>query len=100
MGVDFTKNRLPRGEYEHCIFDTCNFSDGYLDGLDFMECTFADCNLSAANIAHTTFKEVGFIRCKMLGVHFETCNPFLLDFSFTDCRMNFSSFTGMELKTQ
>ncbi|MFT6794996.1 MAG: fluoroquinolone resistance protein [Maribacter sp.] len=99
-GIDFTVKRLPRAEYEQCIFDTCNFSDGYLDGQNFMECTFTDCNLSNANIANTTFKEVGFQHSKMMGLRFETCNSFLMDFTFLDCHLNMSSFTGLELKNQ
>ncbi len=30
-GQDYTKTRLPKAEYENCIFEGCNFSDGYLD---------------------------------------------------------------------
>ncbi len=99
-GIDFTVKRIPRAEYENCIFDTCNFSNGFLDGQNFMECTFTDCNLSNTNITNTIFKEVNFQHCKMIGLRFDTCNPFLIDFTFLDCRLDMSSFVGMELKKQ
>jgi fluoroquinolone resistance protein len=99
-GIDFTAKRLPRAEYEKCVFDTCNFCDGYLDGQNFMECTFTGCNLSNTNIANTTFKEVSFQHSKMMGLKFETCNTFLMDFTFLDCYLNMSSFTGLEIKNQ
>ncbi|WP_298484927.1 pentapeptide repeat-containing protein [uncultured Maribacter sp.] len=81
---DYTTNRLPRAEYENCIFKECNFENGLLDGQNFMECTFIKCNFSATNITNTIFKEVSFTTCKMLGVTFETCNTFLIDFTFNN----------------
>lgn len=99
-GEDFTQNRLPRAEYENCTFNSCNFENSLLDGQNFMECTFIDCNLSSTNITHTIFKEVSFIKSKMLGLKFESCNTFLIDFTFETCVLNFSSFYGLTLKKQ
>lgn len=99
-GVDFTKTRLPKAEYENCVFEGCDFSNGYLDNQNFMECTFLDCNLSNANITHTTFKEVAFDYCKMIGVKFDACNDFLMDFAFNHSALNLSSFVGLSLKNQ
>lgn len=97
---DYSKNRLPKAEYENCIFKGCNFSNSYLDNQNFLECEFIDCNLSNANIAHTTFNEVVFSDCKMIGVKFETLNDFLLSFRFNNCALNLCSFYQMELKNQ
>ncbi len=99
-GQDFTKNRLPKAEYENCIFEGCDFSNSYLDNQNFLECEFIDCNLSNANITHTTFNEVLFSSCKMIGLKFETLNDFLIAFRFKDCTMNLCSFYQMELKNQ
>lgn len=97
---DFTKTRLARGEYENCTFNGCNFENGLLDGQNFMECTFIECNLSSTNITNTIFKEISFINSKMLGLKFESCNTFLIDFTFDNCILNFSSFYGLTLKKQ
>jgi uncharacterized protein YjbI with pentapeptide repeats len=97
---DYTQNRLPKGEYENCIFEGCTFENSYLDNQNFMECEFIDCNLSNANLAHTIFKEVSFSHCKLMGLKFEDCSNFLLDFSFTSCILNLSSFYGLTLKNQ
>ena len=99
-GQNYTENRLPKAEYDNCVFEGCDFSNGYVDNQSFTACEFIDCNLSNANIAHTTFNEVVFSHCKMLGLKFEDCNDFLLDFSFDNCRLNLSSFYGLTLKSQ
>nr|WP_262712761.1 pentapeptide repeat-containing protein [Algibacter pacificus] len=57
-----------------------------------------DCNLSSANIAGSTFQEVKFVGCKLLGLHFESCNPFGFAVFFENCQLNHASFYQMELK--
>lgn len=95
---NYAQTRLPKGEYENCVFMGCDFSNGYLDNQNFTECEFIDCNLSNANIAHTVFNDVSFSLCKMIGLKFETLNAFLLSFSFNSCTLNLSSFYQMQLK--
>jgi uncharacterized protein YjbI with pentapeptide repeats len=34
----------------------------------------------------------------MMGMKFEDCNDFLMDFSFMDCTLNYTSFYGLDLK--
>ncbi len=97
-GLDYSQHRLPKGEYENCVFKNCDFSNGYLDNQNFMECRFLDCNLSNTNIAHTQFNDVLFDHCKMIGLKFEESNDFLMDFTFKDCMLNLSSFVGLSLK--
>lgn len=97
-GLNFSKERLPKGEYENCVFQNCDFTKGYLDNQNFMKCRFLDCNLSNANIAHTQFNEVVFDHCKMMGLKFEESNDFLMDFTFKNCILNLSSFIGLSLK--
>ncbi|WP_273565323.1 pentapeptide repeat-containing protein [Maribacter halichondriae] len=95
---DYTKTCLPKGEYENCIFEGCDFSNGYLDNQNFLECEFIDCNLSNANLKHTIFNEVTFSHCKMMGLQFEDLNDFLIAFRFEHCTLNLSSFHQMQLK--
>ncbi len=66
--TDFTKDRLPRADYEECIFEGCQFQNGFLDNQNFVDCTFLDCNLSNANVAHTIWNNVQFEDCKMVGL--------------------------------
>ncbi|MBD0779245.1 pentapeptide repeat-containing protein [Maribacter sp. ANRC-HE7] len=96
-GKDYRTDRLSKGEYENCIFENCDFSEGYLDNQHFMECQFLDCNLSNTNLGQTVLNDVHFTRCKMMGVKFENCNDFLMSFGFSNCVLNFSSFYKMAL---
>lgn len=94
---NYVKVRLPKAEYENCVFESCDFSNGYLDSQNFLECEFIDCNLSNANIAHTVFNDISFSHCKMMGLKFDDLNDFLLSFRFNNCTLNFSSFYQMQL---
>ena len=95
---DFTKIRLPKGDFENCIFDSCDFSNALLDDQIFLECQFS--HFSNANITNSTFNDVLFTHCKMMGLKFETLNEFLREFRFDHCTLNLSSFYRMTLKNQ
>ncbi len=98
QGHNFARTRLPKGEYENCVFTGCDFSGGYLDSTHFLECHFEDCNLSNANLKFSRFKETEFLRCKLLGLRFEDLDDFLLSFRFKDCALNLCSFVDMKLR--
>lgn len=87
-----------KGEYENCIFNSCNFSDSDLSGFKFTGCTFNACNLSLAKLSNTTFREIKFKDCKMLGLRFDTCNEFGLSFLFDCCQLNHSSFYRTKIR--
>ncbi len=97
-GIDYTENKLGKGEYENCVFNGCDFSDSDLSNNHFMECKFIDCNLSNANLKHTMFKEVLFRGCKMLGLKFSDCDSIFMSFNFEVCSLNLSSFFQLKLK--
>ena len=97
-GIDYTENKLAKGEYENCRFINCLFSNSDISKIDFMECEFENCDLSMAKITNTAFKDVRFKDCKLLGLHFEDCNPFLLTLGFEGCQLNLSSFYKLKLK--
>ena len=90
--TDFTGTPLLKGEYEACIFTACNFLSTDLSNYRFTECEFTSCNLSLTKLSGTNFQNTRFRNCKMLGLHFDTCSPFGLSFSFEDCQVNHSSF--------
>ncbi|MES2479811.1 MAG: pentapeptide repeat-containing protein [Bacteroidota bacterium] len=95
---NFTEQPLSIGEYVHCTFINCNFANVNLSHFIFDQCHFDTCNLSSIQINQTAMREVSFINSKMLGVHFDSCNPFLFAVSFDKCILNLSSFYKVKLK--
>ena len=89
---------LQSGEYDNCIFNGCDFAEHDLSAFKFAECTFNGCNLSLAKLNGTAFRDVQFKDCKMLGLRFDSCNPFSLSFSFEGCQLNHSSFYKTKIK--
>lgn len=96
--IDFTENPLPIGEYENCTFIQCNFSQTNLSNIIFIESSFTGCNLSMPKTNNTAFRKILFKDCKLLGVHFENCNSFLLELTFENCLLNLSSFYKLTIK--
>ena len=95
---DYSKTRLSRGEYEECIFETCQFQSGFLDNQNFTACEFLACDLSNTNIKHTIFNDVVFKECKLVGLRFENLNDSLLSLRFYNCQLDFTSFFQLRLK--
>ena len=96
--VDFTTTGLVKGEYDSCRFIGCDFSNIDLLGVDFASCVFEGSNLSMVKPIKTAFRDVRFLSCKILGVHFETCNSFLFSVSFDKCILDLSSFCKLKMK--
>lgn len=86
------EDRLSKAEYEYCVFTNMDFSHQDLSGFSFIDCIFDSCNFSLTKINKTIFRDAQFKNCKMLGLLFDTCNPFSLSFSFEECQLNHSSF--------
>jgi uncharacterized protein YjbI with pentapeptide repeats len=84
--------QLAYGEYENCTFRSCNLEGADLKNFQFVGCRFEDCNLSLVKLSGASLQQVQFIGCKMQGLHFEACNPFLLEYQFEHCVLNLSSF--------
>jgi fluoroquinolone resistance protein len=96
--IDYTLIPLDRGEYENCSFENCNFYSSDLSHITFRACKFIDCDFSLATILNTGLNDVCFKDCKLLGVQFETCNPFLLAVDFENCLLKLSVFQKLKLK--
>jgi fluoroquinolone resistance protein len=96
--IDFTQQRIIKGEYDNCTFTGCNFSGTDLTEISFSECKMTDCNLSMAIIAKAAFKDVQFKNCKLLGLKFDECSDFLFSVSFELCVLHLSSFYKSRLK--
>jgi len=95
---DLTTNEFAIADYENCIFTNCDFSNADLSQRVFLECEFNSCNLSTANLLKTGLKNVKFKDCKLLGLHFENCDPFLFEVDFDTCFLKLSSFYKLRLK--
>lgn len=89
---------LQKGEYEHCTFSNCNFSEHDLSGFRFVDCLFVGCNMSLANLNKTAIRDVVFKECKLLGLRFDRCDSFGLSFSFDGCQLNHSAFSKTKIK--
>ena len=96
-GIDFTKEKIIKGEYIDCVFEHCNFENVHISNIQFIGCEFIDCNLSNVIVTNTSFKEIQFTICKMIGVKFNECNPLLLQMSFTICNLSYSSFYQLKI---
>jgi len=97
-GEHYTETVLPKGTYENCRFLNCIFANTDLSGYIFIDCQFEVCDLSMIKCKGTALRDIQFSHCKMLGVHFDECNPFLLSFHFDHCILEFSSFFRLKLK--
>lgn len=95
---DFNISLFPAGEYDNCTFTDCFFTNFNFSGFTFSECEFINCDMSMANIRGVPFRDVDFQGCKLLGLRFDECNPFLLSLQFENCILNFSSFYKLKIR--
>lgn len=86
------ESTLAMGEYELCVFKNCTFESADFKNVQFVDCRFESCNLSLVKLSGAALQKVHFKDCKMQGLHFEACNPFLFEVSFDTCVLNLSSF--------
>lgn len=95
---DLATRELPIADYENCVFNNCDLSNADLSQRVFLECEFNSGSLSSANLTKTGLKNVKFKDCKLLGLRFENCDPFLFEVDFDNCVLNLSSFYKLKLK--
>jgi len=96
--VDYSLQNPPEGEYDNCSFTNCIFSNIFISKTNFNKCSFTGCDFSNIKFNNIGLKDVLFIECKLLGVHFNYCNPILFQAEFSKCNLNFSSFYKLKLK--
>ncbi|MDT0605912.1 pentapeptide repeat-containing protein [Croceitalea rosinachiae] len=94
---DFTQNPLARAVYEECVFEGCQFQNGFLDNQNFVDCTFRECDLSNTNVAYTLWNNVFFESCKLVGVAFDKSDPALMTIQFDKCNLTLAVFYGLTL---
>jgi fluoroquinolone resistance protein len=96
--VDFAGRELSGEDFDSCTFANCGFLESNLSGSLFTDCQMIDCNLSMAVVGHTGLRNVAFVGCKVVGVDFGGCLPFLFAVSFDKCRLDYSRFIKSRLK--
>ena len=97
-GNDFRQDALRKGEYEGCVFTNCQLAGLDLRRFCFVDCVFEGCDFSGTNIHDTAFRHAVFRHCKLVGLRFDQCDTFLLEFRFEACILSFASFYGLSLK--
>jgi len=90
-------SKLERAVYKDCTLENCDLSKQNFNNFEFIDCKFLACNLSNADVSGTSFKDVIFKFCKLIGVHFEFANPFLIKMEFEECNLNYSSFFKLKI---
>lgn len=96
--INYTVTPLLAGEYEQCHFVYGVFTNADLSGIQFTDCSFSHCDLSMTNLHQTALRNVRFVHCKLVGVHFEACNPFLFEVHFQYCNLQLASFYERKMK--
>ena len=94
---NFAADPLPDGNFENCKFVSSEFQNGSIAQRVFVDCTFKGCNLSLVKVLNTSFRDVIFEECKILGVDFNSCNPYGCAFEFKDCKLDNSNFFKLNL---
>ena len=92
---------LTNKEFEDCSFTNCDFANTHFSSTSFTDCTFTDCNLSLIQLKNSGLKNVHFVNCKLIGIAFHEADDFLFQVQFTDCTLDFASFSYKKMpKTQ
>lgn len=97
-GIDYSAKKLSNREFVHCVFENCNFSNSDLSGNDFMDCRFSSCNFAMAKLKNSGLSNAVFFGCKIIGVDFSECNPFLFSFNFENCVLDYCCFVNTKVK--
>ena len=98
QSIDYATVPLAKGEYENCTFTDCIFANSNVSEIVFVDCTFEQCDWTMAKLHDTSFRSIKFVNCKLLGLDFSDCKPFLLAFNFENCALKFASFQQLSLK--
>ncbi len=96
--IKFDEKQLPLAEYEQCTFINCDFTKANLNRYKFIDCQFVDCNLSMVSLVDTVMNKVVMERCKLLGIHWFTCDKFMFAVWFKSCALSNASFYNFNIK--
>ena len=97
-GLDLSVDPWPADEFENCRFEHCRFSETDFGRRRFTDCTFEGCDLSLADVHGVTFNGVVFKSCKLLGMHFDQCDPHGMMATFIDSVLDHAAFTARKMR--
>lgn len=84
-------------EFEDCTFEGYDVSQGDFSGSRFIECSFVRCNLSMVLMRQVQLNTIAFNGCKIMGVNFYDCIDSLFVVKFSDCILDYSSFSRKKM---
>lgn len=85
-------------EFFNCQFNNCNFERMNFSDYVFDRCIFNGSNLALANVTNAKLMNVVFNDCKVEGVRFDQCDPFILEVYFDRCLLRNCSFSDLNMK--
>jgi len=98
LSVSSQGEDICRREFSNCVFKSGNFNECTFKNSLFIDCVFTCCNLSNIKVDNCSFRGVVFDDCKLINVAFAVINPFLLDWTFKKCKIEFCNFGGLKMK--
>ncbi len=85
-------------EFFNCQFNNCNFERMDFSNYIFDRCIFNGSNLALALVTNAKLMNVTFNDCKVEGVRFDLCDPFILEVYFDRCLLRNCSFSDLNMK--
>ncbi len=84
--------------FEACSFEGLLLPNTIFEQIDFIDCSFIDCDFSASQWPGSGIKNCVFEGCKLIGIDFTVCQPFLFHFSAKECNLSFTQFSNCNLE--
>lgn len=78
-------------------FNNLDFTDLEIKSALFLECKFLGCNFANASFLNVAIRDSIFERCNLMGVNWTETRK-NGTYLFTDCKLDYSSFQGMDLR--
>ena len=78
-------------------FNNLDFTDLEIKSALFLECKFIGCNLANVSFLNVALRDSLFERCNLMGVNWTETRKNGTYF-FTECKLDYSSFQGMDLR--
>src|ERR1051326_35209 len=99
VDLQLSEETIEAREFENCTFTKCTCLETVFAKCRFLDCAFDGCTLSAVQFPNSSFTNVHFKRSKVIGVDWSLARAANLGpLEFTECELNYSSFSGLTLK--
>jgi uncharacterized protein YjbI with pentapeptide repeats len=95
--INYSEKTVTGMEFHGCTFKKCEFSNSRFANNKFLECSFDSCNLSMMSLQGSIVNDVKFKNCKILGVNFSECHNLLFSVMFDGCILDYASFMSKKM---